>query len=314
MLTIAYITFRERPRFEWFVKSLRREVRDTGSDFSSLQVLVVDGRLWVDPNRAMEMQAVAKSAGGLEFQHVPPKPTVWQGPNRLTSKDYFAAANTRNTAFCYTQGSHVAFVDDLSVLRPGWLKCHLEALKVHYVLSGLTDKIKNIDVNDNGDVISFTEHPPGRDSRRGQIPATGVHGSNGSWLYGGTFSVPLEGALRVNGQDEICDSIGGEDYDFGIRLQRAGYVLRISAECATYEDEDAHHTEAPMVRLDKPCPGGPYGSNVLYNRLTQENRFLPLGNNFSLRDLRSHILAGGTFPVTNLPDKYWLDNQPLVEM
>jgi hypothetical protein len=310
MLTIAYITFRERPRFEWFVKSLRREC---SGDFAGLQIIVIDGRLWHDPNRGTELKAVAD---GMEFQHVPPKPTVWQGPHRLTSKDYFAAASVRNTAFCYAQGGHVTFVDDLSVLRPGWLHSHREAAAGHYVLSGLTDKIKNISVDDNGDVISYDEHPPGKDSRRTQFPATGVHPSNGSWLYGGTFSVPLEGALKVNGQDEICDSIGGEDYDFGIRLARAGYVLRITAECATYEDEDAHHTESPMVRLDKPWSGsmGPYGSNVLYNRLMQENRFLPLGNNFNLRELREKILAGDTFPVTGQPDKYWLDGQPLTEM
>ena len=312
MLTIAYITFRERPRFEWFVKSLRREC---SGNFLGLQIIVVDGRLWREgaETRKSELRNIA---GGMEFQHVPPKPTVWQGPNRLTSKDYFAAANVRNTAFCYSKGSHVAFVDDLSVLRPGWLRCHQDAALGGYVLSGLTDKIKNISVDDNGDVVSFDEHLPGKDSRRVQIPPTGVHDSHGSWLYGGTFSVPLEAALRVNGQDEICDSIGGEDYDFGVRLLRAGYVLKITAECATYEDEDAHHTEASVTRLDKPWSGslGPYGSNVLYNRLMSENRFLPLGNGFSLRELRDRILAGEPFPVTGQPDKYWLDGQPLSEM
>ena len=100
MLTIAYITFRQFPRFEWFVKSLRRECSD---DFSGLQIIVIDGRLWREgaETRKSELRDIA---GGMEFQHVPPKPTVWQGPNRLTSKDYFAAANVRNTAFCYSKG------------------------------------------------------------------------------------------------------------------------------------------------------------------------------------------------------------------
>jgi hypothetical protein len=315
MLTIAYVTFRKAPRFDWFARSLARELR-ASPDAPELQILVVDGRLWADDD-VRRCQLLSEAAGLIGFQHVPPKPTVWQGPHRLTSKDYFCAANTRNTAFALARGSHVAFVDDLSVLLPGWLNSHVHAMKHGYVLCGSTCKNNNIVVDDAGNIVSFDPFPPGQDSR---MPEMQRHESpfqcNGGWLYGGTFSVPLELALAVNGQDEQCDTIGGEDYDFGSRLERAGAVIRATT-IGTFEDEDGHHAEAPMVRLDKPWPGehGPYSSNYLLHRLQSEpRRTQPLGNNFDLRELRAKVLAGEPFPVPTEPSKHWVDGQPLSEM
>jgi hypothetical protein len=127
MLTIAYLTFRSKPRFEWFVASLNREFRDMPSlDRASTQVMVIDGRY------------PRKLEANFTFEHHSPKPTVWQGPHRLTQRDYFAAANTRNTALALARGTHVAFVDDLSVLLPGWLKAHSHAAEHGYVLAGTT--------------------------------------------------------------------------------------------------------------------------------------------------------------------------------
>ncbi|HJT36827.1 MAG TPA: hypothetical protein VJ818_00240, partial [Actinomycetota bacterium] len=313
---IAYMTFRRDPRFEWFAASLWREMRAHEVEPEQLQIVVIDGRLWYDPARRIALREIVH--GRFEFEHHPPKPTVWQGPNRLTSHDYFAASNARNTAFAYARAPHVAFVDDLSVLLPGWLGAHFRAYEGRFVLCGSTCKNKNINVNGNGDVVSFERFEPGQDSRLATFnQSSGLFRANGGWLFGGTFSVPLEAALKVNGQDELCDTIGGEDYDFGFRLERSGADIYGDRTCGTFEDEDGHHAEAPMIRLDKPWPGehGPYSSNYLLHRLRNEqSRYLPLGNNFDLRALRDRVLAGEDFPIPTEPTNHWVDGEPLRRM
>ncbi len=315
-LTIVYLTFRHHPHFEWFCSSLAREFRSMPDvNPEDVQVIVIDGRLWDEnPHRHLGM---LDAAGGLiKFEHHPPKPSPWQGPYRQTTKDYFCAAASRNTAFAYARAPHVAFVDDLSVLLPGWLKAHMHAAQHSYVLCGTTCKMKNIIVDPLGAITSAILFPPGQDSRLPKL-GEGLQTCQGSWLFGGTFSVPLSLAIAVNGLDEIADTIGGEDYDFGIRLERAGGVIRISKECGTYEDEDGHHTESPMVRLDKPQTGwdGPFTSNLLLNRLLRESsRTWTVGNPYKLTDLRGRILAGGEFPMPELGQKHWVDGQPLHSM
>jgi len=335
-LTIAYLTHREHPRFEWFCSSLARQFRESRVDRASVQVLVIDGRLWYDETRAETMREVG-SLYGVQFEHHPPKPSVWQGPHRLTQRNYFAASSTRNTAFARARGSHVAFVDDLSVLLPGWLQAHLEAARAGYVLCGTTCKHKNIVVNDVGGVVTYGEHST--DSRLKHFDGDAPVRCSGGWLYGGTFSVPLEHALRVNGQDEIADSVGGEDYDFGERLERAGSAVYISRKCGTFEDEDGHHNQAAMVRLDKPWPpdpggtprlltpsgwtvqeteanaaDGPYSSNCIQSRMRREGRTWTAGNAYNLRELRDRVLAGEPFPIPTEPTHHWVDGQPLSEM
>ena len=312
-LTIAYITFRKNPRFEWFVWTLKREMRSMPDvDHSGLEIIVVDGR----------RQAGSPRLEG-DFDHTvarivstPPKPTPWQGEYRQTSKDYFAAANTRNTALALAKNPHVVFVDDLSALLPGWLKAHYYAAETRRVLAGSTCKNIDVAVTPEGDVAYGVLHTPGQDARL-KLTSTEWNRCSGQWLYGGTFSVPLELALDVNGVDEINDSIGGEDYDFGLRLERAGGEVWFCKTCGTIEDEMAHHAEAPMVRLDKPWFGsdGPYSSNYLLNTLMRDPGIVRArGNDFNLRVLRESLRNSGEWPKPPPGVRHWVDGQLLSEM
>ena len=315
-LSVAYITFRIHPHFQWFAASLARELKSMPDvNPADVQIIVIDGRLWYDSRRGDAL--LADAAGRIRFEHHPPKPSPWQGPDRQTNRDYFCAAAVRNTALAYARGSHVLFVDDLSVLLPGWLKAHVHAATHGYVLAGTTCKQRNIAVDYEGNILSFEAFAPGRDSRIDKITED-PQNCPGGWLFGGTFSVPTWLAMATNGQDEIHDTIGGEDYDFGIRLERAGAVIRISRGCGTYEAEADHHAEPSVVRLDKPWPGpdGPYSSNYLLKKLEREaSRCWTTGNDYVLRDVRSQILVGGRFPeVSKGLLKHWVDGRMLREM
>ena len=109
-LTIVYTTARHEPRIEWFLDSLYRQ-----PDGPSCKVIVVD------PFR--------KPAENASVRVVNPKPTVWQGPYRLTKQDWWAASNARNTGICLCDTDWVGFVDDRSVLIETWLEA-VKAAKV----------------------------------------------------------------------------------------------------------------------------------------------------------------------------------------
>ena len=123
MITIVRVSNRKFSNAAWFFESLDREL---GGDYEGVKVVLVDFWAQVLPDRkwgaldVMERKAQYQKGAKCEFLHVPPKPCVWQGPHRLTQVDYAAFSAVRNTGLCYAEDGHVVFVDDLSVLMPGW--------------------------------------------------------------------------------------------------------------------------------------------------------------------------------------------------
>jgi hypothetical protein len=126
-LTVSYFTSRKEPKLNWFLWSLSREL---GADFTNVRIVIVDLWAqamddWTQADVDARMREVGVLAGHLQmpvhqFFHVPPKPNVWNGAHRLTKVNWFAASNARNTAICLAPDGFIAFVDDVSVLRPGW--------------------------------------------------------------------------------------------------------------------------------------------------------------------------------------------------
>lgn len=306
MLTIAYMTNRLNPRFQWFGDSL---VRELGGDIGAIKLVVVD----YHAEKEGRGEIIAAPRGVESFVHCPPKPTVWQGKHRLTKRDYFAASNARNTAICHAPDGHVAFVDDLSVLMPGWYEAVKEAIAGNYIMLGCYAKVYKL-VVENGEAQSWMGHAAGVDSRLQFVKEPGVTWCSGNWMFGCSLCAPVEALLKINGFDEDCDCVGGEDYCCGIMMERAGYRFGYDQRAITLESEEGHHEEPSLARLDKGASPNDK-SHAMLNMVKAGRSVAP--NYFGeggIRAVREKVLNGEPFPITQIPQHDWFDGQPLAEM
>lgn len=317
-LTIAFFTNRRDPKFEWFFASLKREVK---GDLAGITPILIDYHA-DDEGRKEETQELFRKffpdASHLQLIHSTPKPTIWQGAHRLTKNNYFAASNARNTAFALCRDDFIACIDDLSAMVTGWLPNVRHAQQHRYVALGAYKKVMQMSVDDSG-IINFEAFPPGVDSRFARGTSEGIMRVTGDWLFGCSFALPIDFALRVNGFDEICDGQGAEDYDFGIRLQRAGCKLFYNRNMLTYESEELHSAPGNerFIRISKETDykgGRMMSDHVLLNRVRREDRSWTISDRYTLRDLRSQVLGGAGFPIPTEPTTDWRDGKPLNEM
>jgi hypothetical protein len=298
-LTVAYLTNRRDCKVEWFLDSFRREVSQHGSGINVRTVMV-------------DFFAEERK-GAFEFDfHVPPKPTLWQGKHRRTTKDYFAASNARNTALCLAPDGWLLTIDDLSVLMPGFLKAVREAMVAGYIACGAYKKVWHLAV-EKGEVVNCEYRPQGVDSRWLIGRDDGPVAIGGGLMFGCSNCIPTEALLQVNGWDEDCCPMGGEDYICGMMLERSGWSMKYDRRMLTLESEELHHTEKPMIRVIK--SGDPDFSHIILNQVLSGQKakaacYYPEG----LREIRRQALAGKPFPVPTQPMNDWRDGQPLSEM
>lgn len=302
MITICYITFRREPRIQWFFDSLHREL---DGNYEGVEVIVV-------ANHANDLENLGIHDRIPDITFTVPKPSVWAGKHRLTSRDYFAASNARNTGLCWASGETIVYVDDLSVLMPGWWERVKIAAETDCVACGVYRKVFDLEVEE-GRVKSFRDSPGGHDTRLPQLDSDAVKPCSGGWLYGCSVAMPVEALLKINGWDEDCDSMGFEDCSCGFRLQRSGADLRIDPKMMTWESEEGHNQGTPALRIIKPYPGWKDSSCFMENYFKFGDRiFAP--NYCNMRELRQKILAGEPFPIPTEPSKDWRDGQALSEM
>lgn len=309
MLTVAYMTSRLEPHIDWFFDSFHREC---GGDYTDTRLVVVDFHADA-PGRRSTFAALAHCP----LVHVAPKPTVWQGPHRLTSTNYFAASNARNTALCLAPNGYIAYVDDLSVLAPGWLVCVREAIAANYIVYGTFQKVLGLLV-ENGVVTGFRDHPSGHDSRRRYGNPTRPVPAAGSWLFGCSLALPVESLLAINGWDEDCDGVSSEDSICGIMLgHNRSNTFRYDLRMLTYESEEGHFAEPSFKRTAKSRYHNDHDDKAhkllrmaMNSRHTAPNYFGPGG----IRAVRDRVLAGEPFPIVQIPEHDWFDRVPLREM
>ena len=286
-LTIGYITAREEPRLDWLIDGLEQQAPSS----DEIELIVVD--------------ALGRSAQAIGYRPVRPikklietrpKPTIWQGPHRVTAHDFFANANARNTAIVLCGTDYICFLDDRCRLDAGWLdQVRRGEKKRRSVICGPYDKLE-----DRGLSV---------DHRRQREPK-GKKNCGGGWCFGGNFALPLEWALAVNGCEEGCDPVGLEDCAFGHMLENAGRRIDFVVEMSVQQDRRGFVHPLNFPRQDKGQSPGNDKSHALRKRFFKLKRteFTP-----DLRDLRARLARGEQFPIPNPDAEYkdWYDGSSI---
>lgn len=332
-LSIIYITARKSPMFEWFAESLLRQF--TGE--FALEVVVVD----LHHSRARSLrfhELLRQDKHHVRFTYPEVLPSFCQGYYRLTKEEYFDASIARNTGFVYTHHNYVAFVDDVSILMPGWLNAVVEGARHNRITLGAYQKHTEMEV-EQGRLKYSKVDPKDIDSRwkygRDDLPVAAY----AQWFYGCSFAMPLDMALKINGFDELCAITGYEDCNFGLRLEKAygGLLGLFSYDRAmfTVESIEHHSNDVVMKRIDpeiscefywallekygigaRPVHPRYDASHFQLDIVKYSNTFESALNGFDLRRLREKAQKGETIGIKDMgfPDKFWFDGKALKEM
>jgi len=304
------MTSRREPHVEWFLQSLARQCGNI------LQKIIIIDFYADEPGRK---EAFSKlNTGGFQIKHVTPKPSVYQGKHRLTQVNCFDASGARNTAICLCDSQWIAFVDDLSVLSPSWYSSVVKATGRTGYTYGSYQKVKNLEV-DNGKIVRFTDHEHGHDTRRKLV-------SNHDraipcppdWLFGCSLVAPIETVLDSGGWPEnLCSGMGYEDSCFGKIIRNRMDKSTFDPTMMTIESEEGHHVPGDAFMRADPCKCNPCTSpraDKSHAALDAVRRAKVVDNGYSIRELRTRVLAGGDFPVPDGPTKDWFSGVELKEI
>lgn len=230
--SIAYITGRQEPCFDWFMDDLQAQLIDG----DEIDLVIVDA---LRGQRDLERYALGPRGAALDLvvRHVKPKPTIYQGEYRVTSRDFWALSNARNTALVLARHDYIAFLDDRCHLGPRWLETVREGAKnpTRVIAGAYTKTEDGKSVTDH----RLTRHPGG-------YPNCG-----GGWLFGGTFALPLPWALKTNGLEEGCDGLSMEDVIFGLMLANNGYRIDFAPSLLVNQDRSVASRSPTYARTDK---------------------------------------------------------------
>jgi glycosyltransferase involved in cell wall biosynthesis len=285
-ITIGYITAREQPRLNWLIDGLEQQAQAR----DKIELIVVDalGR----PAQTIGYRPIKAITKLIETR---PKPSIWQGPHRITAHDFFANANARNTAIVLCSTDYICFLDDRCRLDPGWLdQVRRGEKKRASVICGPYDKQE-----DRGVSV---------DHRRQHAPQ-GKQNCGGRWCYGGNFALPLKWLVEVNGCEEGCDPVGLEDCALGHMLENVGRQIDFVVEMSVQQDRRGFVHPLNFPRQDKgQSPNDK--SHALQDRFFPRKRteFTP-----DLKKLRKLIDKDKPFPIPEPSGdpRDWYDGSPI---
>lgn len=326
VLTVLTCTARPNPRFDVLADTLYHNLCVTPA---AIEWIIVDARLWYDENRREELSSAVK--GRFAYQHVEPKPSLWQGPHRLTKSDCFDLNSARNTGICLAKYDHIVLLDDCLAADEDWLKYHLQAANKS-ILVGTFESVLDCKLL-NGKIVSYNnlKYAAEQDHRvqvLGDIPFPAK--CSGGWTYGLNFSFPLSTALELNGFDEMYSGAGGcDDVDFGVRAERFGTPIYFHVGCKVYQLMESHKAVCGVAGGASKALGEVekkhkewllkdgkmhFANERLIEKLFEQPLRYKSLYSPNMRYLRSLVQAGKPFPVPTGPKKDWRDGQPLQDM
>ncbi len=298
--SLIFMTGRAEPKLEWTLEGIAAQQHP--NDEIDLVIVDVFGRPWQALAGSGDLSKLPTSV--VEIRSTMPKPNVWQGPHRVTDRDWWATANARNTGIVLARTDYLVFLDDRAHLGPDWFAAvRTAAAQRASVVAGTYDKL---------------EGPPearktARDHRRELFPA-GKLNCGGGWLYGCTLALPLAWALEVNGFEEGCDGLTGEDYIFGLMLGNTGKRIDFSSKLAVLQDRAVGNESCKGSYACRDKGTSPHDkSHAALERFGTRKRteFTP-----DLTALRRSTAAGEPWPVParDPAPVDWYDGQPIAEM
>lgn len=328
MISIIFSTNRKEPKFwEWFMPSLLSQISD--DDKKNIEVICISYDIDVFAYKDYTETFYPEiECNGVKVIQSQPKPNVYQGKERKTKTEMFSPSNARNTGILVSQGNYLVFADDVSLLMPGWWFAVKQAAEKGMIVCGAYQKHFEM-VVESGNLVSSRSHQGGIDSRW-NIGNNGFPVAiTGQQLFGCSFGIPAKDIIDVNGFDEICDSIGGEDYQLGMRLNNAGKKIWYDRRMFTVESEELHNQPYLMLRddrvlspeayrmrlaefgVDKRHTTGNYdSSHMILDILLGLGQTWTLGNNYNLGvDREAHYFVPPA-DVTN----HWFDRKLLSEL
>lgn len=325
MISIVYLTNRKQHHFEWFLDGLKNQLKKYNIP---IEVIFVDYNCnennWWD--------------GQFDFKltHVSPLPTPYQGKHRVTTEDYFCGANAHNSGAVHAIYPYLVFVDDLTCLGENWLEGIIEGAKENYVTLGTYQKHSKMIV-ENGILISSEVDNSGIDSRWNLCDDNEKIKVPANYLYGCSFGLPTQTYFDLNGMNVGCDSLGYEDADLAIRLERLGVECYYNKKVLTIESIEGHQFGTVMKRVDPvtdlssyykvlnnfglsssiyPVEANKDQSHAMIEIVRQLDSLKAFWNYFDLSELRDKIKRGEGIALADMeyPSHHWFTDVPLSEM
>lgn len=300
-LTIGMITARrEHHFFDWFIDSLKRQLAPS----DEIYAMLVD----LHQPTTEKLDFYADNGAVIHTEHRPIKPTVWQGPHKLTREDWWSISSSRNVIICLAKTDFVAFLDDRCVLMPGYLNSIREAMEGDYAVAGAYEKrfgmkVENGVITNGGEVTGVDPRNP-KGTLRKPVKTFG-----GCWC-GCNYALPLEWCLEINGHDETCDSLGLEDVVFGNMLALNGHVTMFDARMKIVEDRTRDPGENMPKRTDKGVSPNDRSHALLAKIGASKRAIHPL----DIRAERDRVLRGEPWTIPTEPKVDFWDGEPLEQM
>lgn len=285
-ITTIYITGRREPHIDWMAGDLVRQIKDG----DEIDLVVVDTF-----DRSPAVLGIPPGIFG-DVIVTRPKPSIWQGPHRVTSVDWWANSNARNTGIALCKTDYVVFLDDRCRLGSRWLDTVRRGEhEREAVIVGAYEKLEN------GKTTV--------DHRLRQCPE-GKRDCGGGWLYGCTLALPLEWCLETNGFEEGCDGLSGEDYIFGFMLENNGHRIDFRPSLFVQLERSNPHANT-YVRADKGvAPNDKSHAALARFKPRKRTEFTP-----DLRALREQLARGEGFPIPDpqADHRDWYDGTRIQE-